>query len=91
MLCRDSMLVHRVEEILRSEILSFLSQATFCNQLRCCEISLVTQSQGDRNVFYLTVFVIRVFSVDIHDRTIFVRYCLNTFTRFFGFNLETDF
>ena len=65
------MLVRRVAEILRSEILSFLSQATSCIQLRCCEISPVTQGQGDRDVFYLTVFVIRVFSVDVHDRTIF--------------------
>ena len=51
MLCRDSMLVRRVVDIFRSEILSSLSQATFCNQLKCCEISPVTMSQGDRDVF----------------------------------------
>ena len=56
MLCRDSMLVRRVEDIFRSEILSFLSQANFCNQLRCCEISLVTQSKGDRDVFLFDSF-----------------------------------
>ena len=56
MLCRDSMLVRRVAEIFRSEILSSLSQATFCNQLKCCEISPVTQSQGDRQVFLFDSF-----------------------------------
>ena len=61
------MLVNRDADIFLSEILSFLNQATFCNQLRCCEISPVTQSQGDRVVYYLTVFVIRVFTVEIHD------------------------
>ena len=56
MLCRDLTLVRRVAEIYRSKILSFLSQATFCNQLKCCEISPVAQSQGDRDVFLFDRF-----------------------------------
>ena len=60
-----------VSEIFQSEMLSFLSKGAFCNQSRFCEISPVTQSQRDRYVFDLTLFVMRAFLYDIHGRTIF--------------------
>ena len=71
MRCRDLILVRRVSEIFQSEMLSFLSQGAFCNQSRFSDISPVTQSQRDRDVFDLALFVIRVFLDDIHSRAIF--------------------